>query len=143
MSCLHQYSNNCRLLLREKRQYKSFFDFGHQCNSEASEKRHSEHEDVRSRSNMIPMYVISHNAPEILSSSDIWIWISDFFLLKNVAEIDVFPVDVIIPIPTHPPAKRTLNKSGKKQNLIIYVPKNLNCEVCRRERYESAMQKKS
>ena len=33
----------------------------------------------RSRSNMIPTYGISHNVPEILLSSDIWICISGFF----------------------------------------------------------------
>ena len=35
--------------------------------------------EFRSSSNMIPIYVVSDNVPEILSSFDIWIWISGFF----------------------------------------------------------------
>ena len=50
----------------------------HRYNSEISENRSSEHW-VSSLEQHDPIFVISHDKLEILTSFDIWIWISDFF----------------------------------------------------------------
>ena len=74
---LHQYTNNHRWLPHEVRQCQFSFVSKHQRNSKVLENRPVE---FRFWSNMILIHENSQSAPEILSSFDIWIWISGFSL---------------------------------------------------------------